>query len=105
MITSLLLLLISVLYKKFPPKEINSFYGYRTTASMKDPKTWKFANNYAAMWMVRLSLMLCMIAMGFMAYNQSLATTERIMIPFVIGLVITLIIRTERALIKYADKL
>ena len=29
------------------PKEINSFFGYRTARSMKNMDTWKFAHKYA----------------------------------------------------------
>lgn len=31
---------------KLTPKKINGFSGYRTSRSMKNEKTWKFANEY-----------------------------------------------------------
>lgn len=43
-----LFLLVGILLKLFPPKKINSFYGYRTSSSMKSEENWKFAQNYAA---------------------------------------------------------
>ena len=33
-------------YQRKPPKEINSLSGYRTSMSMKNQDTWKFAHNY-----------------------------------------------------------
>ncbi|HCP92597.1 MAG TPA: SdpI/YhfL protein family [Bacteroidetes bacterium] len=105
MITSILLLIIGVLFKVIPPKEINSFYGYRTSASMKNNKTWKFANNYSAMWLVRLSLLLSIISIAIFAYNDSFKTTESIALPFIIVALVVVIVRTERALVKYADKI
>ena len=35
------------------PKEINSFFGYRTVRSMKNMDTWKFAHRYAGrLWFI-----------------------------------------------------
>lgn len=31
---------------KYPPKEINRGWGYRTKRSMKNIDTWKFAHDY-----------------------------------------------------------
>ncbi len=36
----------------FPPKEINSLYGYRTSRSMKSKEAWKAANRYASKIMI-----------------------------------------------------
>ncbi len=33
-------------FKKTSPKSINMGYGYRTTMSMKNQETWRFAHNY-----------------------------------------------------------
>ncbi|MEC5394348.1 SdpI family protein [Bergeyella sp. RCAD1439] len=40
MVSGLLLL-------KFPPKKINSLYGYRSKSAMKDLERWRFAQRYA----------------------------------------------------------
>ncbi len=37
---------IYLIAKKYPPKNINSFYGYRTNRSMKNVDTWQEANTY-----------------------------------------------------------
>lgn len=105
MISSLLLLIIGVVYKQFPPKKVNAFYGYRTVASTKNDKTWKFANNYAAMWTVRFALMLCLLSMVVWGFTHSFDTTEMIMIPLMLIALVATIIRTEMALVKYADKI
>lgn len=41
-----LLFLFSILFYFFPPKKINSFYGYRTPKSMKNDTIWHFANSF-----------------------------------------------------------
>lgn len=48
-----ILLFVSLLMKIWPPKKINSFYGYRTPRSMKNQFAWDEANGYSAdllMW-------------------------------------------------------
>ena len=39
---------------KFPPKEINSLYGYRTRASMEDDASWELAQKVSTNWMLRI---------------------------------------------------
>ncbi len=34
------------LWRNHPPKEINAFYGYRTSMSMKNADTWAYAHRY-----------------------------------------------------------
>lgn len=37
---------------KFPPKEINSLYGYRTARSMRSKEAWSAANRFASILMI-----------------------------------------------------
>src|SRR5690606_26583074 len=46
--TILIIFLTFLLFKSFPPKGINSWYGYRTPRSMKNQKRWNFAQKYSA---------------------------------------------------------
>lgn len=41
-------LIVGLIFKRFPPKEINSAYGYRTSFSMKTQETWDEAQRYSA---------------------------------------------------------
>ena len=41
-----IMIVFGIVFSLFPPKEINSFYGYRTTMSMINKDTWKFAHLY-----------------------------------------------------------
>ena len=40
----ILMIIFGFIFKKNPPKSINWFYGYRTFRSMKDQKSWDYAN-------------------------------------------------------------
>lgn len=39
-----LIFILSIVFYKFPPKKINSLYGYRTHKSMLNQDIWDYAN-------------------------------------------------------------
>jgi uncharacterized membrane protein len=39
-------LIFPIIFKRYVPKSINSWYGYRTSSSMINELTWKGTNNY-----------------------------------------------------------
>jgi uncharacterized membrane protein len=48
-----LMLAISIVFWKFPPKTINKIYGYRTKKSMLNQENWDFANKeFAKLFML-----------------------------------------------------
>ena len=51
----------AVLYR-FPPKTINSGYGYRTPASMESPERWAFAQRFSAIAMFQSGLGLVVVS-------------------------------------------
>lgn len=50
---------VLLIFKIFPPKSINSWYGYRTLRSMKNKEQWRFAQNLS------VNLSLCIISIVF----------------------------------------
>lgn len=55
LVTGLLGLIAGYYLKKYPPKHINGFYGYRTPRSMKNQKHWDLAQQLGAKNMMRYS--------------------------------------------------
>ena len=51
-----LILFVAIVFRLFPPKNINYLYGYRTVTSMKTKHTWREANRYSANLMVLFSI-------------------------------------------------
>jgi len=53
----LVMVLLGLLFSRFPPKKINGLVGYRTSRSMKSQEAWDFANAMAArlMWQTGLA--------------------------------------------------
>jgi len=92
------MLLIALLFKKFPPKEINYFYGYRTRRAMANQKIWKAANSYATAAMVKV----CLISFIFPLLFYFLYPTLNL--PLTIGANTLLIISTMWFTEKHLDK-
>ena len=88
----------------FPPKKVNSLYGYRTARSMKNQENWDFAQIYGAK-------ALCVLGLVFI-----LISFTRTLLPFdndqhalfgmfllIIGVVIMFLI-SEKAIKKNEEK-
>src|SRR5690554_3098253 len=54
----------------FPPKKVNSLYGYRTARSMKNQKNWDFAQKYSAK------------IMAFIGFGMVIISFTRTLLPF-----------------------
>ena len=82
----------------FPPKNINSFYGYRTSKSMKNQETWTFAQKYSSVKMIQSSVFLLLIScLGFFITFQSI--TQNIIGFGALAIVIVfMFFTTEKAL-------
>jgi uncharacterized membrane protein len=83
---------------RFPPKEINGLYGYRTPASMKNQERWDFAQNLAAKEMMKLGgLLTCTACVGFIVkINEIWAVLTGL--SFMLIAFVLLLIRVERAI-------
>ncbi len=55
----ILLTAVALLFYLFPPKNINRFYGYRTSKSMENDENWKKANQIASK--IMLLQMICFL--------------------------------------------
>lgn len=86
---------------KFPPKKINSFYGYRTPRSMKSQKNWDFAQDYSARQLIVIGAILFLFS--FLGYLIPEAYPLRMLIEFLTLLigVIVMLITCENALKKF----
>lgn len=85
---------------KFPPKEINDLYGYRTPASLKNQERWDFAQNLAAKEMIKLGILLtCTSCVGLIfKFNEIWAVL--IGLSFMLSAFVLLFIRVERAITR-----
>ena len=96
-------------FLKKPPKHINSFYGYRTSRSMKNQQTWDFAHQVCGRLWFRWGLVLLPLSLLAMLLVLGQDTEELgvwLMWVTVIQVVVLLgsIVPVERALKKNFDQ-
>lgn len=107
MLVPLTLLLLGLHWKTHVPKDINSFYGYRTTMSMKNKDTWEFAHKYTAkvwVWCGTVSAILSAIPLLIFKNSKNFEQIDIIIITVQTFLICLTIIPTEIALKKHFDK-
>ncbi len=104
LLVGIVLLILSFIMYKFPPKKINIFYGYRTPSSMQSQETWDFAQRYSTFGMFLLGIIMLIIASVnlFVKINQGISTIIG-MAVMISGLAI-MIFMTERAIKKNFPK-
>lgn len=92
--------LAGLLMYKYPPKEINSLYGYRTKNSMKDIERWNFAQVYSAKLMMKVGAGFTLFAgIGmFINIKEGIATITAIILMLLCCFI--LIYGTEKKLKK-----
>ncbi len=95
----LVFIAVGLLMRYFPPKKINSLYGYRTPSSMKSQEHWDFSQLYSAklMWKCGVGLALfSLIGIGFPNWSSS---TQSVLVVFVLLVPIIIIFwKTEKAI-------
>lgn len=100
----LILFIVGLFFKTFPPTKINSIYGYRTTNSRRNLDTWKVANSYSAGLMTIEGFILTAIGFltTFIHYNTAIGTALGIILIF--SSFIILVVATEKHLNKLFDE-
>lgn len=89
---------------KFPPKKINSLYGYRTTNSMKNQEIWDFSQKYASKEMIKLGLLLFLSSLLSLFTNFDDRVNTIIGVFLLLVIAVILLIRVENAIKKYNSK-
>lgn len=97
-LTGVTFLVTGFILFKFPPKKINSLYGYRTASSMISQESWDFSQTYSAKQMMYMG--------GILVVLSALSLTVRFGVDFTVliglGLVVLgavwLFLRIEREL-------
>lgn len=88
---------------KYPPKNINRNIGYRTTLSMKNMDTWKFAHDYSGRlwWKIGWILLVPSVLVHVLLYRSSenvIGIVSSILCTIQCVILIVSIFPTERAL-------
>jgi uncharacterized membrane protein len=103
-----LFLLIGIITYSFPPKKINTWYGFRTPSSQRNQQTWDVANKYAALYCIKAGAILVIagVLIGILTHNLLMPEKTRQLLRIILfmgsGVFIgpLLIVATE----KHIDK-
>jgi uncharacterized membrane protein len=94
--TNGLLFLISVLFWKFPPKKINSIYGYKTPKAMQNQQIWDFANTTFNKSLLIYAGISFLAGLAFITFLKAELTWQPM--AFVFLSIIVSIVKTEKKL-------
>lgn len=98
--TGFVFVLAGLVMLKFPPKNINGLYGYRTSSSMKNQQRWDFAQLYSSKEMIKTGVIL-MLSSLIGLINPTETHIDAILGLFLfIGATGSLFVRVERAVKK-----
>ncbi|PWB20041.1 hypothetical protein DCO46_20845 [Flavobacterium sp. HTF] len=91
-------LLIMIIFRIFPPKNINALYGYRSTSSMKNKTNWDFAQKYSAnLFIAFLSTLLLIQVILYLVFGNKTFINLSIVISLLLTIGIV-IYKTEKKL-------
>ena len=99
----IVMIIAGVTMLKKCPDKINSFYGYRTTRSMKNMDTWQFAHKYCGKlwWIIGVILLIpsALIMLPFIGSSENVIGTVGTIVPLIqCAILIISIFPVERAL-------
>jgi uncharacterized membrane protein len=83
---------------KFPPKKINSIYGYRTSRSMKNQENWDLAQRFSSQLMLKQGLIMFVMAFILAVLPISAEVSTLISMLLLVTSVINLFVQTEKRL-------
>jgi uncharacterized membrane protein len=83
---------------KFPPKKINSIYGYRTSRSMKNQENWDLAQRFSSQLMLKQGLILLATAILLEVLPIPMEVATLISMLLLVTSVIILFVQTEKRL-------
>ncbi|WP_417939351.1 SdpI family protein [Flavobacterium sp. RS13.1] len=91
-------LCVILITKLFPPKKINSLYGYRTANSMKNKVNWDFAQKFStSLFLKLLSLLLLIQIVLYIIFGSTSFTEFSVLVGLILCIAIVLY-ETEKKL-------
>jgi uncharacterized membrane protein len=98
--TGLSITVMGIIMLKFPPKEINNLYGYRTKKSVQSQERWDFAQVYSAKELVKMGIVITLAALTGVLLPLSHELGAGITITLLFSLFIIIFIKAEKSINK-----
>jgi len=102
MLAGVCFLLAGVYVLIFPPKRINSLYGYRTSNSMRSQSSWDFAQRFSGREIIKWGTVLLICSLFGLQYGPGEKLGTVIGLSILVVVIVVFILRTERAIKKHA---
>ncbi|CAM1359720.1 conserved hypothetical protein [Tenacibaculum litopenaei] len=96
-----LLFILSVIFYYYPPKKVNTFYGYRTPKTTKNEKIWHFANAVFGQQFVRYASITLVAALILAALQFEISWQPMGLMLLTLG---ASVVKTEQELSKNFDE-
>ncbi len=96
--TGIIFIIAGFIMLKFPPKKINTLYGYRTSSSMKSQESWDFSQKYSSIEMIKLGAFLTLCSTIGLIFKPDGKIGIFLGLGLMILMVVILLIRVERAI-------
>ncbi|NVK29032.1 MAG: SdpI family protein [Flavobacteriia bacterium] len=79
--------IVLIFFRMVPPKQMNGWYGYRTSRSMKSIIHWNFAQRFSAnlFLVINLSLLACQL-LAFSIFGESILIDVSVLGLWIIGM-------------------
>lgn len=97
-LTGLIFVITAIITAKYPPKRINSIYGYRTKASMKSQERWDFAQKCSTDLLFKYGILLTIIGLVCYFTSFSIVTSTILSLIIMSILMFLLFYKTEHAI-------
>ena len=106
MIIPIVMVITGRMMWKHCPKNINGMYGYRTTRSMKNMDTWKFAHDYCGKlwWKIGWLMIMPSVVIHLLVCNSNentIGSVGGILVTIQCIILVVSIYPTEKALKKH----
>ena len=101
----LVFLSMGFIMQKWPPKEINSLYGYRSGSSMKSQERWDFAQAFSAKQMIKCGAAMIVTGVVMALFSFHIGVIMAVGITLLLVLTVYLMYSTEAAIKKRFGKL
>jgi len=82
----LFFLMIGLVIYLFPPKTINTWYGFKTPSSRNNQQTWDVANRFASVFCIKVGLIMVVggLLINFLVSNMLMPHKTRQMLDIIL---------------------
>lgn len=99
-LSGIIFIIVGVILRVAPPKEMNHWYGYRTARSRKNQKHWTFAQSYAGKCFSIIGLFICLSSLEPAVYYFSPQIQTIVALAIILASCVLSIVLTENRLKK-----